>query len=271
MDEQQRKTILKETFNTVSEGYDGKALRFFPKSAKHFASILDLKGDEQVLDVATGTGHAALALSSFLPQGRITGVDFAAGMLDQARKIAATMNVRNVDFLERDMQDLEFATTQFDVAICAFGIFFVEDMDTQLAHIAAMVKPRGKVAICNFQENYFHPLKDLMVKRLANYGVQPPPQTWKRIATEAGCKKLFEKAGLRDIRVERKNVGYFLDNELEWWDVIWNAGFRRMVSQLQPSDQKQFQREHLQEVASLATKNGIWLDVGVLFTIGTKP
>jgi hypothetical protein len=71
--------------------------------------------------------------------------------------------------------------------------------------------------------------------------------------------------------VEQKNVGYFLDNELEWWDVIWNAGFRRMVSQLQPSDQKQFQQEHMQEVASLKTKNGIWLDVGVLFTIGTKP
>jgi hypothetical protein len=43
-----------------------------------------------------------------------------------------------------------------------------------------------------------------------------------------------------------------------------------MVGQLQPKDQERFKREHLLEVAALATKDGIWLDVGVLFSIGTK-
>ena len=59
MDEQQRKTMLKETFNTVSEGYDKKALRFFPDSARHMAALLGLRGDERVLDVACGTGNAS--------------------------------------------------------------------------------------------------------------------------------------------------------------------------------------------------------------------
>ena len=64
-------------------------------------------------------------------------------------------------------------------------------------------------------------------------------------------------------------MGYFLDSAEEWWDVIWNAGFRRLVGQLTPSDQERFRKEHLEEVAALATAKGIWLDVGVLFTIGT--
>ena len=79
-----------------------------------------------------------------------------------------------------------------------------------------------------------------MVNRLAGFGVQPPPQTWKRIATEAGCRELFDNAGLRDVRVEQRNVGYFLDNAKEWWDVVWNAGFRRMVGQLASTDQERF-------------------------------
>jgi ubiquinone/menaquinone biosynthesis C-methylase UbiE len=271
MDEQQRKTMLKETFNTVSGGYDNKALRFFPESARHLAASLVLKGNEQVLDVATGTGHAALALAARVPRGRVTGVDFSSGMLDQARNKAASMNIRNVEFLERDMQSLGFSANRFDAAVCAFGIFFVDNMDSTLMHIAEAVRPGGQVAISGFQENYFHPLKDLMVNRLAGFGVQPPPQTWKRIATEAGCRELFEKAGLGDVRVEQRNVGYFLDNAKEWWDVVWNAGFRRMVGQLTPADQERFRREHLQEVVALTTKDGIWLDVGVLFAIGTKP
>jgi len=270
-EQQQLKTILKETFDAVSGGYDGGALRFFPESAKNMAALLDLRGDEYVLDVACGTGHASLAIARMLPRGRVTAVDFSSGMLDQARKKAASMNLRNIDFVERDMQDLGFAERLFDVAVCAFGIFFVMDMETQLAHIASMVKPGGRVMITNFKESYFHPLKDLLVNRLSAYGVQNPPQAWKRIAHEAGCLQLFETAGLADIRIEQRNVGYYLGSQDEWWEIVWNAGFRRLVAQLTQTDQERFRREHLEEVGALRTDKGIWLDVGVLYTIGTKP
>ena len=271
MNEQQRKAILRETFDTVAEGYDGKALRFFPESARLLAAELHLKGDEQVLDVASGTGHAALALAARLPRGRVTAVDFSAGMLARARAKAVALNIGNIEFLERDMQDLGVPAGSFDAAVCAFGIFFADDMDAQLAHIASTVRPGGKVAVTGFVEHYFSPLKDLLFDRLAGRGVLLPPQTWKRIATETGCRKLFERAGLRDVRVEQRNVGYYLDSAEHWWDVVWNAGFRRLIGQLPPLDQERFKREHLQDVAALATDKGIWLDVGVLIALGLKP
>jgi hypothetical protein len=146
----------------------------------------------------------------------------------------------------------------------------VEDMDAQLSHIASAVRPGGRVMISTFQENYFHPLKDMMAKRLVAYGVQMPPQTWKRTAHEAGCRQLFEKAGLADIRIDQKNVGYFLNNAEEWWDIVWNAGFRRMISRLTPENQEKFKKEHIQEIEAQGTKEGIWLDVGVLYSVGTK-
>lgn len=270
MNAEQGKTILKDTFNAVAEVYDDPALRFFPASARHLADLLPLRGDERVLDVATGTGHAALELAARLPRGRVTGVDFSAGMLEQARKKAAARGTKNVDFAEMDMQDLRFDAASFDVATCAFGIFFVEDMESALAHMASKVKPGGTVAICNFQKDYFFPLRDLLVQRLASHNIPLPPPTWERIATEAGCRQFFEKAGLRDVQVEPKNMGYFLADENEWWDVVWNAGFRRLVSQLPPADLARFRKEHLQEVAALKTREGLWLDIGVLFTVGTK-
>jgi ubiquinone/menaquinone biosynthesis C-methylase UbiE len=271
MTDQQRKAMLKETFNTVSAGYDGTALRFFPESARRLAALLDLRGDEEVLDVATGTGHAALALAARLPRGRVTAVDFSPGMLEQARNKAASLKVPNIEFIERDMQDLCFRPRAFDAAVCSFGIFFVEDMDAQLAHIAEAVKDGGRVAISGFQENLFHPLADLMFDRLARYGVQRPQLTWKRIANEQGCIDLFRKAGLRDIRVVPENAGYFVDTAEAWWEIVWNAGFRGLVGQLKAGDLERFRREHLDEVSALATGRGIWLDVGVLLTIGRKP
>ncbi len=271
MDEQQHKAILRQTFDAVADGYDIKALRFFPASAEHMAEVFALSGDEHVLDVACGTGHATFAVSRRLPQGRVTAVDISPAMLDTARRKAVSLKVDNISFLERDMQNLGFPGDHFDAAICAFGIFFALDMDAQLAHIVSAIRPGGRIMITSFQESYFHPLKELMVKRLAAYGVHPPPQTWRRIATEIGCRELFAKAELSDIHVEKKNVGYFLDGAEQWWDIIWNAGFRRMIVQLAPERQEQFKREHLQEVERLKTMDGLWLDVGVLYTIGRKP
>jgi ubiquinone/menaquinone biosynthesis C-methylase UbiE len=271
MTEEQRNAILKETFNAVSDVYDHPVLRFFPASARHLADRLRLRGEERVLDVATGTGHAALELAGRLPRGHVTGVDFSAGMLEQARRKAASRGIPNVDFAEMDMQDLRFAPASFDVAVCAYGIFFVEDMEGALAHIATRVKPGGTVAICHFQKDYFHPLRDLLIDRLARYHIQPPPPTWERIANEAGCHELFAQAGLRDIRVEPKNMGYFLAGEEEWWEVVWNAGFRRLVGQLPPAELEHCKQEHLDEVSALKTPEGLWLDIGVLYTLGTKP
>lgn len=271
MDQQQQKALLKTTFDAVSTGYDDRALRFFPASAARMATLLELRGDEHVLDVACGTGNASLAVAPLLPHGRVTAVDFSPGMLDQAKRKAQAQRVGNIAFLERDMQSLGFPESGFDAAICAFGIFFVEDMAAQVAHIAAAVKPGGTVMISSFQEGYFHPLKELMAERLAGYGVQPPAQTWKRIASEAGCRQLFETAGLRNPHVTAENLGYYLESAEQWWDIVWNAGYRRMVSRLSPEDQARFKREHLEEVGARQTPEGIWLDVGVLFTAGTKP
>jgi ubiquinone/menaquinone biosynthesis C-methylase UbiE len=271
MDEPQRKPTLKETFDTVSSGYDGGALRFFPRSAQSMVSLLDLRGDEHALDVACGTGHASLALAPVLPNGRVTGVDFSAGMLGQARSKAAAQGAGNIEFLERDMTALGFPSDSFDVALCAFGIFFVDDLDAQLAHMASVVKSGGKVMISSFQEgHYFHPLREMMLARLGTHAVAIPPPTWKRVGNEDACRALFNRAGLTNTRVESRNVGYYLDCAERWWDVIWNAGFRRLVSLLPQDERERFKRQHLKEVEALTTKDGIWLDVGVLYTVGTK-
>lgn len=268
---EEQKAIIKETFNTIASGYDTDALRFFSKSAAHLASLLGLQGHERVLDVACGTGHASLAMAQLLPRGTVTAMDFSAGMLARARDKAAERGLGNIEFLEGDMQHLDFPQQSFDAAVCTFGIFFVEGMEAQLAHMASKVKAGGRVMIISFQESYFHPLKELFLDRMLAYGVELPPQPWRRIAHEAGCRRLFEQAGLTDIWVESKDVGYHLSNADQWWDIIWNAGFRRLVSQLSEADQARFKEEHLREIEALRSEQGIRLDVGVLFSSGSVP
>jgi ubiquinone/menaquinone biosynthesis C-methylase UbiE len=266
------KRVIAGTFDAVAIGYDSSYLRFFPNCAKHMVSLLGLRGDEWALDVACGTGHATLALAGCLERGRVTGLDFSPGMIEQARAKLATAGLRcDVELVQGDMQALPWRQ-HFDVATCAFGIFFVADMPGALAHIASAVKPRGKVAISCFAVNYMEPLRSMLLEHLeTGYGVPPTPPMWKLIGNEEGCQKLFTDAGLGEIHVEKRQMGYFLPDAEAWWQVVWNAGFRRMLSGLAPEALARCREEHLRKIAALRTDDGIWMDVNVLFVSGTVP
>jgi ubiquinone/menaquinone biosynthesis C-methylase UbiE len=270
MDAQTRKAKMIETFDTVSTGYDNRSLRFFSESAKCMAGYLDAPDIRRVLDVAAGTGNLALEIARTFPGAKVTGIDFSAGMLAQARAKAEAGNISNVEFLEMDMHEMTLPDGHFDAAVCAFGVFFAEDMTKQLRHIAQKVRPGGRIIISCFYEDAFQPLVEIFSKRLELYGVERPSLRWKLIASETKCQALFRDAGLEEIRVEKKDLGYYLKDAAKWWDVIWNAGFRSQVGQLCTEDLKKFREEHLREIEALRTKEGIWLNVNVLYTLGVR-
>ncbi len=271
MDNESRRAKTIETFNAVSAGYDRPALRFFSESARHMGRYLDAPDIRRVLDVATGTGNLALEIARTLPNVQVTGIDFSPGMLAQARAKAKAAHIRTAEFIEMDMHEITLPDKSFDAAVSAFGVFFAEDMVKQLRHIASKVRPGGRVIISCFFEDSFQPLVEIFSKQLERYGIERPSLRWRLIATEAKCQELFHDAGLHEICVERENLGSFLESPARWWDVIWNAGFRMQVGQLPAEDLKRFKEEHLREIAALQPRERIWLNVNVLYTVGTRP
>ena len=269
MNDAERKQFIQKTFNTVAEGYGKAPQRFFTLAAERLPQIFAFRGDEQVLDVACGTGIAACAVAPHVPRGKVTGLDFSSGMLAQARNNALTRGLHNLDFVEMDMQAITLPERHFDAANCSFGLFFVSDMLAQLMHIATKVKPGGAV-VCNaFYDTAFSPNVDLFLQRIKHYGVEPPEFSWKRVGSEDKFAALYRTAGLLDIKTVHADVGYMLADANEWWDVVWYAGFRGLVNQLAPADLEQFKHEHLAEIQALDQGNGIPMNVQIIYAKGT--
>ena len=76
---------------------------------------------ERVLDLATGTGNAALAAAR--RGARVTGVDCATRLLEVARARAAAEGLA-VEFVRGDMLDPPVPAGSYDLALSSFGVTF---------------------------------------------------------------------------------------------------------------------------------------------------
>jgi len=268
--EKERRQFIKQTFDTVAPVYGSGASAFFHKSGEVIAGLLSLSGSESVLDVASGTGATAIPLAKRLANGRVTAVDISNGMLEQARIRAAEMSLNNIHFMQQDMTRLPFASNSFDCATCAFGLFFVDDMSALLAHIATTVKAGGTILVSGFCGDSFQPMARLCLERLSACGVDVPEQVgWQRMAEPDQLEAIFRAAGLHGMQIEHRSLGYMIDLE-DWWDVVWNAGFRGLVESL-GDKVDEFKRAHLEELLPYCVDNRLMLEVDVRFTQAIKP
>ena len=270
MEQEGRTEFIRQVFNTVSEQYGQGELRFFDNAARQLPGLLDLKGDENLLDISTGTGLASTLLAGFLPDGQVTGIDLSEGMLEKAHSRANNLGLSNIDFQQMDMTQMDLPENHFDVINASFGVFFVEDIEQLVQHVSTRLKPGGRFITTHFAKGSMAPMQDLIMDRLQQYGVEVPKVSWSQLDTEASNRELYETAGFKNITHSRNQVGYHFKDAEGWWEVVWWAGYRGFVNQIPEERAQQFKQEHLDEINALADEDGIFFNVDVIHTIGEK-
>lgn len=96
----------------------------------------------RVLEVGGGPGELAARVQEEL--------DAEVVMLDVAPRMVELAQARGVDATVGDVQDLPFADGCFDLAIAAWMLFHVPDVDRALSELARVLRPGGRlVAVTN--------------------------------------------------------------------------------------------------------------------------
>lgn len=110
----------------------------------------------RVLDLATGSGDVAFALSRSLPAPvAIVGLDFCLPMLAEAeRKKAGPGATRwdNVTFMVGDALNLPLADGSFDAATISFGLRNMSDRRRCLAEALRVLRPGGRLFVLEFSQ-----------------------------------------------------------------------------------------------------------------------
>ena len=83
-------------------------------------------------------------------------------------------------------------------------------------------------------------------------------------------KRTFNAVGITKVEIHHEPLGYQMTDPQMWWDVVWNAGWRSLLSQLNEEEQKEFEKIHREEIADVPGDNGVWFNAEVLIAVGEK-
>jgi demethylmenaquinone methyltransferase/2-methoxy-6-polyprenyl-1,4-benzoquinol methylase len=124
-----------------------------------------------VLDLATGSGDVALALSDGLPeQVAILGMDFCQPMLDEAlaKKAAAGSRYERVAFRQGDALNLPLSDDSCDAVTIAFGLRNLADRHRGLREMHRVLRPGGRVYVLEFSQphRWLRPLYYFYLRRI---------------------------------------------------------------------------------------------------------
>lgn len=99
---------------------DGSVLIPRPETEELVDIIVDENGlsDLSVLDAGTGSGCIAISLALALKFPEVTAVDISEKALKVARRNAAALNARNIDFVCCDMLDMPVEVGKYDIIVC---------------------------------------------------------------------------------------------------------------------------------------------------------
>jgi len=121
--------------------------------AGQLVKFAGIRPGENVLDIATGTGVAAITAAR--NGARVTGLDLTPALLEQARENSRIARTEEIVWTEGDVENLPYPDASFDVVLSQFGHIFAPRPEIAVAEIRRVLRSGGRFAFATWPPEHF--------------------------------------------------------------------------------------------------------------------
>jgi SAM-dependent methyltransferase len=178
-------------------------------ASEELVDASDIRPGQDVLDVATGTGNAAILAAR--SGANVTGLDLTPELFDAARRRMAEAGVE-IELIEGDAEELPFEGDSFDRVLSVFGAMFAPRHEVAAAELVRVCRPGATVSVAAWTPGG---VMGQMFRTVGSYFPPPPPEQkppmlW---GVEEHVRELFAPSGA-ELHFERRMVN-FVDRSAE--------------------------------------------------------
>jgi SAM-dependent methyltransferase len=203
--------------------YLGRWSRLFVPS---LLAAAEVRAGDRVLDVATGTGEAALmAVPAVGRMGMVVGTDISTAMLEAARaRLSDPFRA-----VTSDGQALAFGDASFDAVVCQLGLMFFPEPTRGLAEFRRVVRGGACAAVCVISSPDKAPMWGPLAGAMGRVLPDQQEEFHLGFALSNGSRleQMFVAAGFRDVRVTPETRHGTVASFDEYWAAV-EAGTGQM-------------------------------------------
>lgn len=209
---------VKDVFSSIAKKYERfNAVSSFGAYKAWLAGMMrqaSIGPDDDVLDIAGGTGDVAFTVARAKGPRRIQCTDLVNEMLDVARAHYAAGKGAGVpiDFEVVDAQDIPYADASYDAITMAYGIRNMPERDRALSEMFRVLKPGGQLVCLEFStppNPVWRALYNFYLKHLIPFwgglitgdreGFVYLAKSIKAFPNQQGLAAMMEKAGFENV------------------------------------------------------------------------
>ncbi|MEH3098946.1 class I SAM-dependent methyltransferase [Sphingomonas adhaesiva] len=194
---------------------------------ERLAADIGIPAGARVLDIACGTGHAALAAAR--RNAEVVGIDIDEPSIARARFRAEAEGLSGIDFQVGDARTLPYPDASFDVVLSTLGLVFFPDQEAAAKELARVTRPGGKIALTAYTTRSIPAQMFDLGHELQGAPIPAHPHyAWSNGPRAAALLQPY----FHDVRVRHDRFETCFASAAAWTDHVaqWNPNMRKMLA-----------------------------------------
>lgn len=196
-----------------------------------------------MLDIGTGRGASLVPAAMRVgPNGTVVGIDISENAIDSTSERIEKLGLTNARALVMNGLCMSFDDGIYDFILGGFVITDLYERDHGLTDINRVLKEEGLVGFCSWT---FAEDAELMARLLREHeglDVQGADSIIYDQETNDSMERMLCDAKFKDVRTLTEHVDLVFNEEEEWWQEMWDIGWRHHMNEIKSKGENQLKR-----------------------------